>query len=296
MASHLVFVVKSLVLSIVKLSNLAILIQRALTVLLVLAHYQYIEGIDYWSQSIRQNEIAFGMLIVMWHVVSMNFKVAEESRRMKHATKINAIIFLCGLFGIPALITIVMTPLLAWLNFGVTTLDSSYWTLRYMMVLLYIALNSITSVFPHVHNFLFFLSDGLILSQLTSLYLYNEFSMSALLTCLPVLFVLHNHLLVKGLSRFVKDETSGKLTFLRLIGRHDAVFLFVIYSVFTTLFVLVDACSKPDLRLAANIWYLLYALYAFGKLMDHKQSQSKWLLRLSLLTVFIFTAVHLSTM
>jgi|LauGreDrversion4_2_1035121.scaffolds.fasta_scaffold167710_2 1,4-dihydroxy-2-naphthoate octaprenyltransferase len=96
--------------------------------------------------------------------------------------------------------------------------------------------------------------------------------MSALLTCLPVLFALHNHLLVKGLGRFVADETKGKLTFVRLIGRHDGVFLFVVYSLFSTLFTLVDACAKPEIRLAANGWYLLYALYAFGKLMEHKQS------------------------
>lgn len=79
---------------------------------------------------------------------------------------------------------------------------------------------------------------------------------------------------------------------MKLIGRHDAVFLFVVYSIFAALFTLVDACSKPDIRLAANGWYLVWALYAFGKLMEHKQA--KWLPRFSFLTVLIFLAVHIS--
>ena len=199
---------------------------------------------------------------------------------------------MAGLVAVPAAITILTTPVLAWLQAPVTLLDTDYWTTRYLMSLLYIVFNCASSVFPHVHNFLFFLSDGLVLSQLTSLYLYNEFSMSALLTTLPVLFVIQNHLLLVGLSRFAEYEAAGKLSFVRLIGRHDAVFLFVVYSIFAALFTLVDACSKPDVRLAANGWYLVWALYAFGKLMEHKQA--KWLTRFSLLTVAIFLAVHIS--
>ena len=163
------------------------------------------------------------------------------------------------------------------------------------MMLLYIAMNIGIAVFPHVHNFIFFLSDGVILSQLTSLYLYNEFSMSALLTALPVLFVLHNHLLVRGIQSFVNDDAKGKMTFVRLIGRHDAVFLFVIYSLFTTVFTLVDLFSA-DYIFAVNLWYLIYALYAFAKLMDHKQSTGKGLRFLSLLTVIAFTALYIYTL
>ena len=165
------------------------------------------------------------------------------------------------------------------------------------MLFIYIGFIVLTSLFPLVKNFLFLVSDGLILSQLTSLYLYNEFSMSALLTCLPVLFVLQNHLLVKGIGNFVKNEQAGKMTFVRLVGRHDAVFLFVLYSLFTCLFCIVDAFSSNYI-LAANIWYIVYALYAFGKLMgsDNKNTQNKWLYRISLLTVFIFIAVYSCTL
>lgn len=159
------------------------------------------------------------------------------------------------------------------------------------MMFFYIVANSLQSFFPHVHNFAFFLSDGVLLSQLTSLYLYNEFSMSAILTILPVLFVIHNHLLVEGIQKFVKHEKAGKMSFVRLIGRHDAVFLFVIYSIFTAIFTLVDVCAA-EWTYAVNFWYLLYALYAFARLMDHKQSQGKWLYRLSFFSVVLFIMIY----
>ena len=131
-------------------------------------------------------------------------------------------------------------------------------------------MNVAISVFPLVNNFMFFLSDGIILSQLTTLYLYNEFSMSALLTILPCLFVLQNHGLIKGIKNFTRDEQNSKLSFVRLIGRHDAVFLYVIYTLFTLLFNIVDFFSSNYI-FGINFWYLIYALYVFGRLMDNKK-------------------------
>ena len=69
-------------------------------------------------------------------------------------------------------------------------METSYWSQRYLFMFLYIVMNVLINVFPLVNNFLFFISDGIILSQLTALYMVNEFSMSALLTALPFLFVL----------------------------------------------------------------------------------------------------------
>ena len=289
--SSLLFFFKCIFLSVFKISNFLTLFHRFITIGIVIVHYSLIEGIDYLTQAVRENEVAFLWLIAQWHFVFMNLKVAEESFRKKHESHQNVIMGIAFFFGIPTLLILLLTPFFSWFDSDVTRLESSYYTLRYTMIFLYIVLNTVISVFPHMRNFLFFLSDGVILSQLTSLYLYNEFSMSAMLTALPVLFVLHNHLLVRGIQKFVKNEQEGKMTFVRLIGRHDSVFLFVIYSLFTTIFTLVDVFAS-DWKLAANLWYIVYALYAFAKLMDHKQSQSKWLRRLSFFTVLIFIGVY----
>lgn len=115
--------------------------------------------------------------------------------------------------------------------------------------------------------------------------------MSAMLTTLPVLFVLQNHMLVKGIQNYMKDEQRGKMSFVRLIGRHDAVFLFVIYGLFNSVSTIIDALSR-DFRFGVNLWYLIYALYAFAKLMDHKQSSSKWLRILSFGTIVAYISIY----
>lgn len=154
-------------------------------------------------------------------------------------------------------------------------------------------MNILINVFPLVNNFLFFLTDGLILSQLTSMYLFNEFSMSAMLTALPVLFVLQNHGLIKGIKNFARDEQNQKLSFTRLIGRHDAVFLFVIYTIFTFMFNLVDVISTNYI-FAVNFWYMIYALYVFGKLMDNRKINR--LKYASFMSVMIYAFIYCMTL
>jgi len=97
--------------------------------------------------------------------------------------------------------------------------------------------------------------------------------------------------LVEGIQSFTSDEAKSKLTFVRLIGRHDAVFLFVIYSIFTFIFTLVDVFSK-DYRVAVNIWYIVYALYAFSRLMEQKRSQGVGLKIISMVSVAVFFATQ----
>jgi|LauGreDrversion4_2_1035121.scaffolds.fasta_scaffold480662_2 hypothetical protein len=79
-----IFFFKWLVLSVVKPSNLSILAQRMMTVIIVICHYQFIEGIDYFTTALRENEWSFITLIGIWHLAFMNIKIAEESRRKKY--------------------------------------------------------------------------------------------------------------------------------------------------------------------------------------------------------------------
>jgi 1,4-dihydroxy-2-naphthoate octaprenyltransferase len=158
------------------------------------------------------------------------------------------------------------------------------------MMFSYIVFNVLINVFPLVNNFVFFLSDGIILSQLTSLYMMNEFSMTCFLNVVPVLFVIQNHLLIKGIENFARDETKEKLSFVRLVGKHDAVFLFVIYSIFIFIMNMMDFVSTNYI-FSINLWYTFYSVYMFGKLMEGKKN--KGLRYLSFLSIIIYIAVYL---
>lgn len=73
-----------------------------------------------------------------------------------------------------------------------------------------------------------------------------------------------------------------------MIGRHDATFLFVIYSLFTFLFNMVDFFCH-SYYFGINFWYLVYAYCSFEKLMESKNISLvfKWI---SFFSVLIYTA------
>eukprot|EP00347_Sterkiella_histriomuscorum_P017077 403350756 len=262
------FAAKSLLKSVFGLRNLKTLAYRLLTVFAVIMHYYLVEKIDY-DQWVH-NEYDLLKLIFVWHVIAMNFKILQENKKRLTDEYIHITSTICLLFGFYSLITILSAPILAWFDSGLTQIDITSFKARYLLTFLYIVFNALNSIFPLVRNFMFLISDGIILSQLTSLYLFNELSMSALLTALPILFVVQNHWLIRGIDNFQRDEDKSKLSFVRLVGRHDAVFLFVIYTLFTFLFNIVDFFSTNYI-FGINLWYIIYSLYVFGKLMDNKK-------------------------
>lgn len=94
----------------------------------------------------------------------MNFKIFEESRRKKNDEHIHIIAGVFIVLSIYTVATFLLTPFLAWFDSDLTKIDSSYFTLRYILMFFYILMNVIISVSPLVNNFMFFLSDGIILS------------------------------------------------------------------------------------------------------------------------------------
>lgn len=182
------FVLKCLFMSVFKIRNLKTLFYRLTTVAIVIAHYMIVEKIP--QENRVHNEKYLLGFIIGWHLVFMNFKYGEQSRLKKNEDYKVASIGILAVFGIASLLVVLSAPILAYFDFEVMHMETSYWTWRYTYMLLYIIFNVIINVFPLVNNFLFFITDGIILTQLTSLYLVNEFSMTALLTALPFMFVL----------------------------------------------------------------------------------------------------------
>ncbi len=135
---------------------------RLLTVGLVFMHYLHVEKMPLANRV--ENEYELLQLIVIWHVIFMNFKIAEESRRKKHEDLKTVIAIYIGALLVITLLVLLLTPFLAYFNFKVTKLDTNYWSLRYILMLFYIIFNILINTFPLVNNFLFFLSDGIILS------------------------------------------------------------------------------------------------------------------------------------
>jgi hypothetical protein len=107
-------------LSLIKIRNLKTLSYRFLTVGLVFMHYYYVEKIPIENRI--ENESELFKFIVIWHIVFMNFKIAEESRRKKHDDLKTVIAIYIGVLAISTLLVLAFTPFLAYFNFKVTAL------------------------------------------------------------------------------------------------------------------------------------------------------------------------------
>jgi hypothetical protein len=94
----------------------------------------------------------------------MHIKVGSEDRRYKYARFQGVITFIFILFCAFTLIVVLLTPIFAWFKSDLTQLDTNYWTLRYLLMLFYIVINGLTALLPHIHNFAFLVTDGILLS------------------------------------------------------------------------------------------------------------------------------------
>lgn len=129
---------------------------------MVIAHYIIVENIDYdkWVH----NETSFLRFLLVWHVIFMNLKAVEETRRKKNDVHLHMIVAIVGFCATYTLLHILLTPFLSYFDYESTRIEIEYFTTRYILMFLYIAFNVFINVLPLVNNFMFFLSDGIILS------------------------------------------------------------------------------------------------------------------------------------
>lgn len=94
----------------------------------------------------------------------MFFKIVEESRLKKYSYYKTLIVIVAFILIGFTLLIVFVTPFASYFNFKITHMQTDYWTKRYFLMFVYILFNVLINVFPLVNNFLFFLSDGVILS------------------------------------------------------------------------------------------------------------------------------------
>jgi len=154
-------------------------------------YYLYVEKIPY--PLLVHNEANLFLFITYWHLMAMNFKIIEHSRREKIQIEKPARAFMIIFLAFIIMGQFLAKPILHCIKSPLVRFDSDIFYMRHVYQFLYILINILICVFPLVNNFAFFISDSIILSQLTSIYMANEHSMSALLASLPIMFAVQGH-------------------------------------------------------------------------------------------------------
>lgn len=158
-------------------------------------------------------------------------------------------------------------PMLTWFNYQITVLNTDFWTMRFALIMVYIVLENFP--FGAIDNFVLLVADGIVLSQLVSIYLFNMLSMKCILFLLPPLFMLFSLKQLFDVMLY-ENEKGKKTNFVRLIGIHDTLYLVLMFGLVILIISMIDAFAHDWLHLVNCLYLPFFAVYTANRVMDDK--------------------------
>jgi hypothetical protein len=168
------------------------------------------------------------------------------------------------------LLIIVAWPGIAWLDWKITALSTDFWTTRFVLIFAYILVENFP--FGAIDNFVLLVADGIMLSQIVSIYLFNMVSMKCILFLLPPLFMMFSLKQLFDVMLY-ENEKGKKSNFVRLIGIHDTLYLLLMFALVITILSMIDAFSQDWLHLVNCLYLPLFAIYTANRVMDDKMEK-----------------------
>lgn len=156
------FICRTIFWAIFKPRNMKTLLYRFSTIAMVCYYYIMVEKIDYKDRV--PNEIYLLTFVLFWHFIAMNFKIVEKNRLKKNEAFHPAIKFWITTLSVFTIGTFIIYPILAACNVSFATLPTNYVGSRYTIMFFYIVFNILICALPLFNNFMFFISDGILLS------------------------------------------------------------------------------------------------------------------------------------
>lgn len=153
----------------------------------------------------------------------------------------------------------------------------------------------ISAFIPIMRNFLDLINSSIMIPLIVSTYVFDESSMYPFLTILPCVMIIQGHNLIRGAMKFQTYKDRKYQNFVTLIGRHDCLFLYVVFSMFVFVYNLLDMFATAY-EIGYNLWYLLFSFYIINCAMDEKLVSKTFLLIKSRIGVFVYCAIYLTTL
>lgn len=171
-------------------------------------------------------------------------------------------------------------------TFALTVQREIYWR-RILFEALYAIMQIIngTNLGEMSQDFWYFLADCLIGTQVYTIYFKDEFNYSAFNSFTPILLALLTFLLVKGL--FINSRDKDTPCMVKTIGKHDAIFLILVYAFVSFLTYTIDFFANTYWA-ALGFIYVLHNIIIFPSLME-----SKLIVPLITSTIFVFLVTGL---
>jgi len=152
-------------------------------------------------------------------------KLGSESQ-CEHICRISAICFKYTNMVV-FLVLCAVWPLLSWLQFGFTQVDSDYYALRYFFYFIYAVSQNIP--YSAIDNMQMLIGDGFLMLHFASMLLFNTLRLKAMVFAMGPLLLFQNGKMALDILTYVKEPLQ-KSTFVRLIGQHDSVYLLIMFT------------------------------------------------------------------
>lgn len=139
--------------------------------------------------------------------------------------------------------------------------------LRATLVVIYIILQILngSTIGEMSQDFWYFVSDAIILSQICSIYVLDQPNFSIFNSFTPIMLSILSFLLILGLK--INAQDKSRLCLVKTIGKHDAVFLILLYGIVVLILSTVDFFATSYYGALGAIFFL-HALIIFPGLME----------------------------
>jgi hypothetical protein len=225
----------------------------------VIAYYIILERYDKSELMTDNFVIYFVEIVVFWHFFSRVMRSAFEMGK-KHKSTV--------LFYIILLIALLVFKIIWYCTFAIDVNRSIYWR-RLLFESIYIVMQVIngTNLGEMSQDFWFFLADCLMGMQIYTMYFMDELNYSAFNSFTPILLSVLTFLLVKGLV--VNHQNKDQPCMVKTIGKHDAIFLILVYAFVSFLTYTIDFFANTYWA-ALGLIYVLHNIIIFPSLMESK--------------------------
>jgi len=141
--------------------------------------------------------------------------------------------------------------------------------LKHFFNLLYVFLQLVngTPLGEMSQDFWYFIADTIFLSQICSIFLMDQANFSVFNSFTPIVLAILSFLLIRGLS--INSADKSRLCLVKTIGKHDAVFLILLYALVVLVLSVIDFFFDSYWAALGAIFFL-HALIIFPGLMENK--------------------------
>lgn len=171
-------------------------------------------------------------------------------------------------FFLPVLAALFIFKIVWIFTFAIEVNRSVYWR-RLMFEIIYSVMQIVngTNLGEMSQDFWYFLADCIIGTQIYTIYFRDEVNYSVFNSFTPILLSILTFLLIKGL--LVNHKFKDQLCMVKTIGKHDAIFLILIYAFVSFLTYTIDFFANTYWA-ALGFIYVLHNIIVFPSLMESK--------------------------